>query len=157
MNTAPQMGAITTGGASGRPGSPGRTLPPAVWDRLKATADAVGGIAPGRLFEADSDMRFVDYGKDANGLLQQAIGEECPVCLVGVAASCGLVTGKTRSDLLQSARGLFGPFTDFFILDDAIQAAGGVREFTGRKLRRVPFESVMAQLGITRGEEASNA
>lgn len=122
---------------------PNKTLPANVWDRLKATADAVGGLAPGQLFEGSSyDSVSVIFDEKLRG---------CPVCLAGVAIACGVL--PSDGSVYYATASMFGRGVNG--LDYAIgnvQARLGVTSTTAR----VPFEAVMAELGIAR-EEVSNA
>lgn len=143
MQSAPRNGAPRAGG--------GKILPPAIWDRLKAKADEVGGVLSGYLY------------------YQGTCG-----CLGGIACEAGVIEPPTnRETVLQNhdrvtnndfarieheTTRLFGlpGVAGFPALDNAIDRAGyaGVPNYLASSPQlRVPFELVMAQLRISRGVE----
>lgn len=138
---------------------PNRTLPPDVWDRLAATAAAVGGVSQGRMFESRIGSVF-----------ESTDPTQCPVCLIGVAVACGLIplsqvqafgygdgiVRVSQSVASDYAISLFGGH-GWPTYDDAIQATKKRLGLPSSGNARVPFEEVMQEMGITRGEEVASA
>lgn len=133
-----------------------KALAPDVWDRLKTRADAAGGVGAGRLATLSN---------------AHETGATCPVCLDGIAIACDspgediyLAPGN-RSTQEQGPvqRALVSLFGGRFLLQDendrrvGFLARTGHGHTDGQRHYRVPFEAVMAALGIVRGEEVPNA
>lgn len=134
-----------------------RILPAWAWDRLKAVADAVGGV-----------------GKGSVGIYPKFDADPCPLCLDGIAIACDYpernvfeahfddmrIGGDRRGPVQSLLIRYFGGYRSGVWAEndsavaDLLEKADDPFHYTAN---RVPFEQLMARLGFVRGEEVTNA